>query len=82
MDPVESQAGLGLGPLIAGIFAAYVALPTRSVFWFYLGVCALAFAGIAVIDETVRDPDRVIRIRPRLSVGREMRVMRTTGSSA
>ena len=33
----SSMAGLGLGPLIAGIFAAYVAMPTRSVFWAYLG---------------------------------------------
>ena len=71
------MAGLGLGPLIAGIFAAYVALPTRSVFWAYLGVCALAFAAIAVIGETVRDPDRVIRVRPRLSVPPSMRAVMT-----
>ena len=28
----SNMAGLGLGPLVAGIFAAYVAMPTRSVF--------------------------------------------------
>ena len=50
-----NMTGLGLGPLIAGIFAAYVALPTRSVFWAYLGVCALALAAIVAIDETVRE---------------------------
>ena len=59
-----NMTGLGLGPLIAGIFAAYVALPTRSVFWAYLGVCALALVAIVVIDETVREPDRVISVRP------------------
>ena len=71
------MAGLGFGPLIAGIFAAYVAMPTRSVFWVYLGVCTLAFAAIAVIDETVRDPDRVIRVRPRLGVPPAMRAVMT-----
>jgi MFS family permease len=70
-----NMTGLGLGPLIAGIFAAYVAMPTRSVFWVYLGVCALAFIAIAVIDETVRDPDRVIRVRPRLGVPPAMRAV-------
>jgi MFS family permease len=72
-----NMTGLGLGPLIAGIFAAYVAMPTRSVFWFYLGVCALVFAAIAVIHETVRDPDRVITVRPRLGVPPAMRAVMT-----
>jgi MFS family permease len=71
----SSMAGLGLGPLIAGIFAAYVAMPTRSVFWAYLGVCALALAALAVIDETVRIPDRVIRLRPRIAVPPRMRTV-------
>jgi MFS family permease len=44
-----NMTGLGLGPLIAGLFAAYVANPTCSVFWAYLGVCALALAAVAVI---------------------------------
>ena len=39
-----NMTGLGLGPLIAGIFAAYVALPTRSVFWAYLVPVARAEA--------------------------------------
>ncbi len=73
----SNLAGLGLGPLVAGIFAAYVAMPTRSVFWAYLGVCALALAAIAVTDETVRDPDRVIRVRPRLGVPPDMRAVMT-----
>ena len=72
-----NMTGLGLGPLIAGIFAAYVALPTRSVFWAYLGVCALALAAIVVIDETVREPDRVISVRPRLGVPPGMRAVMT-----
>jgi len=71
----SNMTGLGLGPLIAGIFAAYVAMPTRSVFWAYLGVCALALAAIAVIPETVRAPDQVISVRPRLGVPPGMRAV-------
>ena len=71
----SNMTGLGLGPLIAGIFAEYVAMPTRSVFWAYLGVCALALAAIAVIPETVRNPDQVISVRPRLDVPPGMRAV-------
>jgi MFS family permease len=71
----SNMAGLGLGPLIAGIFAEYVALPTRSVFWVYLGVCALVVAAIAIIPETVRNPDNVISVRPRLGVPPGMRAV-------
>jgi len=71
----SNQAGLGLGPLIAGIFAEYVAMPTRSVFWAYLGICALALAAVAVIPETVRNPDKVISLRPHLGVPPPMRAV-------
>lgn len=64
----SNMTGLGLGPLVAGLFAEYVALPTHSVFWAYLGLCALALAAIAVIPETVRHPDGVLSLRPRLAV--------------
>ena len=50
-------------------------MPTRSVFWAYLGVCALALAAITVIPETVRHPDRVISVRPRLGVPPGMRAV-------
>ena len=69
------MAGLSLGPLIAGIFAEYVALPTHSVFWAYLGLCALALAAVAVIPETVLQPDGVISLRPRLGVPPGMRAV-------
>jgi len=71
----SNQAGLGLGPLVAGIFAEYVAMPTRGVFWAYLGVCALALAALAAIPETVRNPDKVISFRPRLGVLPAMRTV-------
>ena len=64
----SNMTGLGLGPLAAGIFAEYVAMPTHSVFWAYLGVCALALAALTVVPETVRNPDRAISFRPRLGI--------------
>jgi MFS family permease len=70
-----NMAGLGLGPLVAGIFAEYVAMPTHSVFWFYLGICALAFAAILFIPETVKNPDRRISLRPQLGVPAPMRAV-------
>jgi MFS family permease len=63
-----NMTGLGLGPLTAGLFAEYVAMPTKTVFWAYLGLCALALAAVVVIPETVRDRDMVISFRPRLGV--------------
>ena len=63
-----NMTGLGLGPLVAGLFAAYVAMPLRSVFWAYLGACVLALAAVAAIPETVRRPDLRVRLRLRLAV--------------
>ena len=69
------MTGLGLGPLMAGLFAEYVAMPTRSVFWAYLGVCALAAAALPLIPETVRNQDRSFRLRPRIGVPPGMRAV-------
>jgi MFS family permease len=71
----SNMTGLGLGPLLAGLFAEYVAMPTRSVFWAYLGVCALALAALPLIPETVRNPDRAFRLRPRIGVPPGMRAV-------
>jgi MFS family permease len=71
----SNMTGLGLGPLTAGLFAEYMAMPTHSVFWAYLGACALALAAVLLIPETVRNPDRIISLRPRLGVPARMRVL-------
>jgi MFS family permease len=71
----SNMTGLGLGPLVAGLFAEYVAMPTRSVFWAYLGACLLALAAVAATPETVRHPDGVISARPRLAVPADMRTV-------
>ena len=71
----SNMTGLGLGPLTAGLFAEYVAMPTRSVFWAYLGLCALALAALTGIPETVRSPDRAVSLRPRIVVPPGMRTV-------
>src|SRR6202034_4315 len=45
----------------------------HSVFWAYLGVCAVALAALLVIPETVRNPDRAISFRPRLAAPQKVR---------
>jgi MFS family permease len=68
-------AGLGLGPLVAGLFAQYAGAPTRTVFWVYLGACGVTLAAVAVIPETVRHPDHVISLRPRLAAPPSIRMV-------
>ncbi len=67
--------GLGLGPLVAGLFAQYLPDPTHTVFWGYLGVLALVLAALPAIPETVLDPDRAFRLRLRIGVPAGMRMV-------
>src|ERR1700727_2780920 len=71
----SNMTGLGLGPLLAGLFAEYVTMPTRSVFWASLGVCALTAAALPLIPETVRNHDHAFRLRPRIGVPPGMRAV-------
>lgn len=68
-----SMAGLGLGPVVAGAFAEYLASPLHSVFWVYLGACVVALGAVAAIPETVRRRDHRVSVRPRVAVPRGMR---------
>jgi MFS family permease len=56
-----NMAGLGLGPLGAGLLAQYAPDPTRLVFEFYLVVLAVAGLILLLVPETVR-----VRTRPAL----------------
>ena len=47
------MAGLGLGPLIAGLFAQYAPHPTTLVFEVYLAVLAVAALLLLLVPETV-----------------------------
>ncbi len=48
-----NMGGLGLGPLIAGLFAEYGPNPTVLVFEVYTAILAVAALGLAVVPETV-----------------------------
>jgi len=50
-----NMGGLGLGPLIAGLFAQFGPDPTVLVFDVYLAVLAVAAVGLAFVPETVGD---------------------------
>jgi MFS family permease len=54
-----NMGGLGLGPLIAGLFAEFAPDPTVLVFEVYLGLLAVAAAAVALVPETVTDRDRL-----------------------
>jgi MFS family permease len=49
-----NMAGLGLGPLVAGLFAQYAPHPTTLVFEVYLAVLAVAGLILLLVPETVR----------------------------
>jgi MFS family permease len=53
-----NMGGLGLGPLIAGLFAQFAPHPTVLVFEVYLGVLAAAGLGLFLIPETVSPRSR------------------------
>jgi Arabinose efflux permease len=65
--------GLGLGPLVAGLFAQLRPDPTRLVFIVYLIPLVVALLLVYVLPETVKAPDYVLDLRPRLSVPSAMR---------
>ena len=53
-----NMAGLGLGPLFAGLFAQYAPDPTTLVFETYLAVLAVAGLSLLLVPETVRSRTR------------------------
>jgi MFS family permease len=68
--------GLALGPLAAGLLAAYAPSPLRLIFIAYLVVVLLLAIAISFARESVSDPVdelRKISLRPRLGVPREIR---------
>jgi MFS family permease len=54
-----NMGGLGLGPLVAGLFAQFGPDPTVLVFEVYLGVLAAAAICLAVVPETVADRQKL-----------------------
>jgi len=63
-----NMGGLGLGPLVAGLFAQLAPAPTRLVFVVYLILLVVVFLLVVALPETVEAPDHVLDLRPRLGV--------------
>ena len=81
-DPARGQivsgaanlGGFGVGALISGVLARFVALPLVTPFVVFIVLLVLAFIGIALVPETATRPDVRRAYRPqRISVPRESR---------
>jgi MFS family permease len=59
---------LGLGALVAGLFAQFATAPTRLVFVVYLAVLAVTILLVRMLPEPVVVPDRRLELRPLLGV--------------
>lgn len=70
-----NMGGLGLGPLVAGLFAQFAPAPTQLVFIVYLVLLVITCLLVAVLPETVQEPDRVLDFRPRLGVAPSARAV-------
>ncbi|MER6146177.1 MFS transporter [Streptomyces sparsogenes] len=65
VSTAANMGGLGLGTIVAGLFAQYGANPTHLVFWAYLAGLVPALVAVTVTPETVTS-----RQRPAMSVRR------------
>ncbi|MER5276736.1 MFS transporter [Streptomyces sp. NPDC002809] len=65
VSTAANMGGLGLGAIVAGVFAQFGGNPTHLVFWVYLAALLPALVAVAVVPETV-----AVRHRPVLSVRR------------
>ncbi|MEU7245878.1 MFS transporter [Streptomyces sparsogenes] len=65
VSTAANMGGLGLGTIVAGLFAQYGANPTHLVFWAYLASLVPALVAVIVTPETVTS-----RQRPAMSVRR------------
>ncbi|MGZ3602856.1 MAG: MFS transporter [Ktedonobacterales bacterium] len=63
-----SMGGLGLGALVAGLFAQFAPAPTRLVYVVYLALVVVALVIVSMLPETVEAPDHIWDLRPRVRV--------------
>lgn len=70
-----NMAGLGLGPVVAGLLGEYAPWPLHLAYTLHLGLLAIAIAAVAYAPETVRRPDRPRLRLQRLRVPREVRAV-------
>jgi MFS family permease len=63
-----NMGGLGLGPLVAGLFAQLEPYPTQLVFIVYLVFVFVCMGLVSFLPESVRSPDHKLDIRPHAGV--------------
>ncbi|MBO3663147.1 MFS transporter [Microbacterium stercoris] len=68
VSTVANMGGLGLGPLLAGVFAQYLVMPTMLVFIVFLALTVIATVFALLLPETNRTADPS-RLRARLNIG-------------
>src|SRR5947199_3599498 len=73
-----NMGGLGLGPLVAGLFAQLAPAPTRLVFVVYLLFLVVALLLVTVLPERVKAPGHVPHLRPRLALPPSTRLIVAT----
>ncbi|MBB4684206.1 MFS transporter [Amycolatopsis jiangsuensis] len=61
---VVNMGGLGIGPLIGGLFAQYATGPLTTTFVVFLGVLLLSALAVALVPETVERPAQRPAYRP------------------
>jgi len=68
VSTAANMGGMGLGTIVAGLFAQFGTDPTHLVFWGYLAALFPAFIAVAVVPETVtaRRPLTLTAHRPAL----------------
>jgi MFS family permease len=76
VSTAANMGGLGLGALVAGLFAQYLVAPSRLVFVvFLIIVVAMTLLTLILPETNPRPPDRKIIWAPRVGVPREARAV-------
>jgi MFS family permease len=68
LTTATNLGSMGLGPLVAGLFAQFAPAPTQLVFAVYLLLLAVTVLLVRGLPEPVAVPDRVLDLRPRLGI--------------
>lgn len=63
VSTAANVGGLGVGPLVAGLLAAYAPAPVRTPYVVFAVILAAGIAAVAVLPETVNHPGRPVPYR-------------------
>ena len=66
VSTIAQMGGLGVGPLLAGVVATWIAAPLRTPFWIVLVLLVVAILGVWALPDSDHTPRR-LRLRPQPS---------------